>query len=176
MGNIKTIKKNIKKYAKNDFFKARFIFTKYYENSHIHEKEILLQSYDGSSISGNVYYILLELCKNEQYKEFKKYVVANKKNYDKIKEDIESRQLENAEVIVLHSQIYCRKLAEAKYLINNATFPTYFIKKQEQIYLNTWHGTPLKGMGRNIKNAPNELGNTQRNFLMADYLCFSSNS
>lgn len=31
-------------------------------------------------------------------------------------------------------------------------------KKKEQVYINTWHGTPLKAMGFDIEN---QLGNTQ---------------
>ena len=172
MKNIKRIKRTIRRYFKSDFFKARFTYTKYYENKKIQIKndEVLLQSYDGNSISGNVYYILLELCNNEQYRNLKKYVVADKANYEKIQDTTTRKNLSNVSVIKIHSKEYCKKLNEAKYLINNSTFPSYFIKKEKQIYVNTWHGTPLKAMGRNIKNAPNELGNTQRNFLMADYL------
>ena len=42
---------------------------------------------------------------------------------------------------------YYRALATSGYLINNATFPPQFSKRVEQVYLNTWHGTPLKRMG-----------------------------
>lgn len=36
--------------------------------------------------------------------------------------------------------------------------------------MNTWHGTPLKCLGRNIQNDPFECNNAQRNFLLCDYL------
>lgn len=170
MKNIRAIIRNIERFFKSRFFRARFIYTKYYEKLSINENEILLQSYDGSSISGNVYYILLELCKNKKYSNFKIYVVANSLQHKSIEDFLKNNGLKDIEVIEIHSRKYCKKLVQAKYLINNSTFPTYFIKKEGQIYLNTWHGTPLKAMGRKIKNAPNELGNTQRNFLMADYL------
>ncbi len=172
MKNLEKIVTNIKKYFYNQSYKARFIYTKFYEKLKIKDNEILFQSYDGSSISGNVYYILLELCQSEEYQNYKKYIVANKKNYDKIKKYLDKKSLSNIKIIIIHSRKYCRKLAEAKYLINNSTFPTYFIKKERQIYLNTWHGTPLKAMGRNIKHSQNELGNAQRNLLMADYLIY----
>ena len=42
---------------------------------------------------------------------------------------------------------YYRALATSGYLINNATFQGEFSKRAGQIYLNTWHGTPLKKMG-----------------------------
>lgn len=172
MNILRAICKNLKKCKDSKTFRSKFSYTKYFEKLQINENEVLLQSYDGSSISGNVYYILEELCQNKEYKNLKKYVVADENQIENIKKFLLEKEMENVEVVKLHSRKYCRKLAQAKYLINNSTFPTYFIKKEGQIYLNTWHGTPLKAMGRNIKNAPNELGNTQRNFLMADYLLY----
>lgn len=170
---MKKFLKKLKKYLIDSYTRATFYYTKYYENAKIAD-EILIQAYDGTSISGNPYYLLLELCKNNEYANFKKFVVSNKENVKKITETIANEKLSNTEVIILHSRKYCQKLAEAKYLINNSTFPTYFIKRQGQIYLNTWHGTPLKAMGKNIIDSPHELGNTQRNLIMSDYLLFQN--
>ncbi|MEY4742203.1 MAG: hypothetical protein RL672_953, partial [Actinomycetota bacterium] len=43
-------------------------------------------------------------------------------------------------------------LASSKYLINNTNWPWYFRKVTGQVYLQTWHGTPLKRLGREIPN------------------------
>ena len=64
-----------------------------------------------------------------------------------------------------------RLLASAKYLINDATFPNYWIKKKGQVYINTWHGTPLKAMGRKVHNDV-FFGNVQKNLVNADYLLY----
>jgi CDP-glycerol glycerophosphotransferase len=62
-------------------------------------------------------------------------------------------------------------LATAKYLINNTTFPSYFNKRDGQIYINTWHGTPLKHMGKDINDGGfAHYKNILRNFLHCDYL------
>lgn len=42
-------------------------------------------------------------------------------------------------------------LATARYLINNANFPDYFIKRKEAVFVQTKHGTPLKYMGLDIR-------------------------
>lgn len=172
MALIEPIIRNIKKYKTSEFFKAKFYFAEYYDKENINEKNILIQSYDGSSISGNPYYILMELCRNDKYAEYKKIVVANRRNYKNIVYKIEKEKLENVKIVLIHSKQYCKSLAESKYLINNSTFPTYFIKKNTQTYINTWHGTPLKAMGKDIIDSPHELGNCQRNFLMSDYLLY----
>ena len=73
------------------------------------------------------------------------------------------------------SLAYVRALATSQYLINNATFPAEFSKRSGQIYLNTWHGTPLKRMGYDMPNGALDSANTLRNFVAADFL-LSQNS
>ncbi|WP_158865075.1 glycosyltransferase [Leifsonia sp. AG29] len=68
------------------------------------------------------------------------------------------------------SPAYFRALATSQYLVNNATFPIDFAKRPGQIYLNTWHGTPLKRMGYDIADGALATANIIRNFVQADYL------
>lgn len=72
------------------------------------------------------------------------------------------------------SSSYSRYLATSGYLINNATFPPEFAKRPGQIYLNTWHGTPLKKMGYALPDGAAGARNIIRNFIAADYLLSSS--
>ncbi|MET4704119.1 CDP-glycerol glycerophosphotransferase [Frigoribacterium sp. UYMn621] len=69
---------------------------------------------------------------------------------------------------------YFRALATAGFLVNNATFPTEFGKRSGQVYLNTWHGTPLKRMGFDIGDPATRVANVIRNLLSADYLLSAS--
>lgn len=169
---LKTLFKNIRKYRKFQYFRAIFKYTKYYDKLNIKSNVVIIQSYDGKNISGNPYYLLKELYQNKSYCNLKLYVVSDAKNYKKNLRFLKNKGLRKVNLIKINSRKYCRILVQAKYLINNSTFPTYFIKKDNQIYLNTWHGTPLKTMGKDIIDSPNELGNTQRNFLMCDYLLY----
>lgn len=73
------------------------------------------------------------------------------------------------------SAAYYRALATSQYLVNNATFPPDFSKRPGQVYLNTWHGTPLKRMGYDIEDGALGTANIVRNFVQADYL-LSANS
>jgi CDP-glycerol glycerophosphotransferase len=73
------------------------------------------------------------------------------------------------------SMAYFRALTTTEYLINNATFPPEFSKRDAQVYLNTWHGTPLKLMGYDMPNGAADSANTLRNFVSADFL-LSQNS
>ncbi|MCH9801248.1 MAG: CDP-glycerol glycerophosphotransferase family protein [Actinomycetia bacterium] len=71
------------------------------------------------------------------------------------------------------STSYSRYLATAGFLVNNATFPQEFSKRPGQIYINTWHGTPLKKMGYSLPNGAAGARNIVRNFVAADYLLSS---
>lgn len=84
--------------------------------------------------------------------------------------------LENqADVIVVQkgSVQETRLFASAGYIINNSTFPTHPVLRDEQRYMNTWHGTPLKAM---MKDTPETLdyANISRNFLQATTLIYPS--
>ncbi|MFQ6172025.1 CDP-glycerol glycerophosphotransferase family protein [Oryzobacter sp. R7] len=72
------------------------------------------------------------------------------------------------------SLAYARELSTAGFLVNNATFPAYFGKRAGQVYLNTWHGTPLKRMGYDEPGGIAATRNVVRNFLMCDYVVSGS--
>src|SRR5690606_4298870 len=81
--------------------------------------------------------------------------------------------LEHDDVLVVakDSLQYTRLLATAKYLINNSTFPTYFTRRDEQRYLMTWHGTPLKTLAKDMPEPLVHL-NMARNYLQATLAIF----
>jgi len=66
--------------------------------------------------------------------------------------------------------MYLRYLCKAKYLINNSGFPPYFIRKDGQQYLATWHGTPLKTLGKDQKYKFMDYKRTQRDFFQATHI------
>lgn len=68
------------------------------------------------------------------------------------------------------STAYFAALATSEFLVNNATFPWQFVKRSEQTYINTWHGTPLKKMGYDVDGGGPDTRNIVRNFVQADYL------
>ena len=60
---------------------------------------------------------------------------------------------------------YWKILATAKYIFTDTSLPRAYIKKDGQIYTNTWHGTPLKKMGKYNISERHSMGNIQRNLL-----------
>ena len=58
-----------------------------------------------------------------------------------------------AEVKDYFSFSYFYYMSKAKYWIINCKMPDYIAKKEEQVYLQTWHGTPLKRLAHDIEAA-----------------------
>jgi CDP-glycerol glycerophosphotransferase len=60
--------------------------------------------------------------------------------------------------VVAGSRAYYRAIARAKYLVNNATFPSEVVKRPGAVHVQTHHGTPLKTMGLDQPRFPASLG------------------
>lgn len=144
---------------------------KYMENLKIDSNLIFFDSKNGNDIAGNIFYILKELSKSK-YENYKIIISIKKELLDEKRNLLNRYNIKNVKFVEYVSINYYKYLYQAKYLFSDATLPTSFIKKEGQIYINTWHGTPLKNLGRTNLNRAYGLGNVQRNFIMADYLIY----
>lgn len=161
----------IRKKSKDPYWVAKNKYITYYDRLPIDEKVILLESQSATKISGNLFYILKYLLTDEKYAGYTVYLSSWGRYVNSITAILEHYGIENVNIVVYASDDYMRLLASAKYLINDATFPNYWIKKEGQVYINTWHGTPLKAMGRKVHNDV-FFGNVQKNLVNADYLLY----
>lgn len=148
-------------------------YTGMYEKLPVAEKNILLESKHGEDIAGNIFALLMELTK-ENYWSYRVLLAMEKSRIRGYRTLLENYHINNVKIIELRSRAYLKALASAKYLVTDTSFPPYFIKKKNQVYLNTWHGTPLKAMGRIVPQREYAIGNIQRNFLIADYLLYQN--
>ncbi|MCH5272753.1 MAG: CDP-glycerol glycerophosphotransferase family protein [Lachnospiraceae bacterium] len=144
----------------------------YLERFPVERGKVLLESQHGRSLDGNVYAVLAELCREEAYRGLTLYVSAEPKNRKRFEALLKENGLERARVLCRGSYAYFKVLATAEYLVNDNTFLYCFIKRKEQIYLNTWHGTPLKTLGKRSKSEYFSIGNAQKTFLDADYVLY----
>lgn len=158
-------------YKKDRKLKKQFWYAGYLKKMRVQEKTVLYQAYRNNIMGGNPYGIFCELIKNPKYKEYKHIWVY--KNEENLNDDTFQKYSSYPNVIYVKNgtKQYYKYLASCKYLISNAAFPLYWIKKEEQIYINTWHGTPLKTLGRQAKDRNLfSISNAQRNFFCCDYL------
>jgi len=61
------------------------------------------------------------------------------------------RTPDGATVVLTGTQEYYEALARSRYLITNDDMPAHYRKRDGQVYLQTWHGTPLKRIGFDIE-------------------------
>ncbi len=148
-------------------------YTKYYETLAVNDKVILFESKHGDDLAGNIFNMIYETGR-DKYKDFRILLVLKKELYETYHTLLKNYNINHITFVELHSDEYLRALAAAKYLVTDTSLPPYYIKKPEQVYLNTWHGTPLKAMGRVVPDREYALGNVQRNFNIADYLLYQN--
>lgn len=163
------IKKKINK------LKSRLWFSIYYgryQKSKINNKMVFLESRNGSDMAGNILYIAKELSENPDYKHLKLCFTAKPFMEEKVKLLLQQYNIRKYKFLREESLRYYKYLSKSKYLVNDTSFPRRFIKKEGQIILNTWHGTPLKNMGRDVVNEVYNMGNVMRNLVFSDYLVF----
>lgn len=144
----------------------------YYEKEPVNPSLVLLESQHGRTLDGNVYAVLAELCRDEAYRGFTLYVSAEAGKVRQFQKLLRKNNLTRAQVVKRGTNRYFKLLATAGYLVNDNTFIYCFIKRKEQVYLNTWHGTPLKTLGRSSKSEYWSIGNAQKTFLDADYVLY----
>lgn len=153
-------------FSKSAYFYQKCIYTEFYESEKVIDTFILYQSHTARNMSCNPYAIFKYLL---QHSDFKNYIHIWAVN------DIESvpkkyKKLKNVVLVKPGSVLYLKYLACAKYLINSGSFFRFFIRKKEQKYLATWHGTPLKFLGKDIKRGFLDYEVTQKDFLQSTHI------
>lgn len=85
----------------------------------------------------------------------------------------------DTKVIKRLSPEYYYYLAKAKYWVNNQNFPSYIKKQKNQVYIQTWHGTPLKKMQNDVEHFEGKdsgyLSRVNASVKQWDYLISPSN-
>lgn len=163
------IMKPIKSYYGMNNISLIMDYAKYYEKLEVKDNRILYQSRDGKSMSDSPYAIFKYLISNPKYENFT-HVWACESNEVRKYYKKKYKHLKQVQFVVIHGKEYLQELAQCKYLFNNSSFSVYFTAKPNQIYVNTWHGTPLKHLGLDLDNSLLAIQNLTRNFLNTKYM------
>lgn len=134
------------------------------------EKAFLLEGGQGKNINGNAFAMLKCIRSQERFDDWKVFFVVMPDLQQAAENRVRSYGFRDVTVLINGSTEYKEALARTRYLITDNSFSIYFIKRQDQVYLNTWHGTPLKALGRTDLRNSMSIGNVQSNMLKADFL------
>lgn len=103
------------------------------------DKMILYLSFDGRSYSDNPKAIFETMLTDARFDKYH-LVWAMKQPV----------LISGSKVIKKNSIAYFYYLSKAKYWVFNNKMPDYYVKRTEQIYLQTWNGTPLKRLAHDM--------------------------
>lgn len=136
----------------------------------VDEKAFLLEAGQGKNVNGNVFALLRYIRGSRDYDDCRVMLSLLPEKRSEAEAKLAKYGIQNVDLIDFGGHEYRRALGTSKYLITDNSFPAYFYKRPEQVYLNTWHGTPLKALGRtDIENAVS-IANVQANMAKADWL------
>jgi CDP-glycerol glycerophosphotransferase (TagB/SpsB family) len=129
--------------------KGKSIFNETAEQEQLNDRMIFFESFLGKNYSGNPKYIYEEMLRNESFKDFT-FVWSYSGS--------ETSHIPGNPIIVnRESGDYYKYMALSKYWVSNIIFPVHR-KRNDNIYIQTWHGTPLKRLGFDIEiNGPEVL-------------------
>lgn len=160
---LKRLKKFRSKWNECSLNSAYFI---HYQRRKLRANVALIESRSGEDLASNMFYMAREMEKRGM----KVYVPYKEAAKAKIQQIVKMGGFSRVHMVPMYSRKYYKLLAVAKYLFNDVCFDWKYIKRQGQVYVNTWHGTPLKTIGFDVPKEKFVMGNIQRNLMMADYL------
>ena len=165
----KIFKNTKKKIVRRQKSILRTAISKYIQTP-VLENYILFDSFSGLGVLDSPRAIFKNLISREEFKDYKFVWAINDAKIAKRNLN-EFAKLPNVIFIKRHSKKYAKYLSCAKYIVSNSSVPMYFGKRPEQVYINTWHGVPLKVMGyERIGQRVNSTENIARNFLNATHV------
>ncbi len=170
MVEIKKTTKQLKNKIINQKYLQRKAYVCYLRRLPVKKDAVLFESQHGTALDGNIFSLLKCISENPCFAGFSVYLACESKFKKTAKEILKNGGVFGVTLVKYKSFKYFRILATAGYLVNDNTFLGNFVKRPEQIYLNTWHGTPLKTLGKAMKKDYGSIGNAERNMLMSDYL------
>ena len=141
-------KKNIffRKIVRNlVYFKRCLYYSKFYLFNKVDEKTILFEVFGGRNYSCSPKYIYEKMITMPEFKDYK-FVWSFK--------DIDAHEIKKTDnlILVKHaSKEYYKYCASSKYWIVNSIMGEHIKKKKNQIYVQCWHGTPLKRLRNDIE-------------------------
>lgn len=130
---------------------------------------ILLEAGQGRWFGDSMKVLAKTLRMMPEFEAYQIYVVCTPETLSARKDLFCWLGIPEIQTVLYATEEYNRLLATAGVLINENSFQNHFIKREEQIYLRVWNGTPLQKKGRYSDNEYATLGNLQRNLWCADY-------
>lgn len=160
----------MKKYLTSAKERRNTRYARYYKHKNVKKKVILYESFYGRGMLCGPFALFQELIRHPRYGKYRHVWVLDDLAEHQERIQKYKQMYSNVSFVQFGSKKYLKYLASAGYLINNVSFYSFFVKKPGQVYINTWHGIPLKHLGYDEPTGALTASNMARNFLHVDYL------
>lgn len=161
------LKKSISEYSKSHpnfrkvwrktlYSKRRISFWLRNHNVKPDEKTVFFQSFNGKTYGCSPKAVYEYMIRQKEFSDWK-FIWA-------FADDEQHKDLEknpNTTVIKQQKMEYEHAMASAKYWITNYRIPDYIWPKENQVYVQCWHGTPLKRLGYDLQTSENAIDSIQ---------------
>lgn len=163
---MEEIKKHIRNFLKKHHKLRIFVrrhYGNYKENKYVRrtkgakldDKLVLFETFMGRQYGCNPRAIYERMIRSPEFDDYR--LVWAFIDTDKASE---FEALGRAEVVKMKSKEYFDICARAKYIVTNSNLDNRIAKREGQIFLQTWHGTPLKRLRCDIKAEEGNANNT----------------
>lgn len=138
-----------------------FIKKKHYRRIKKHmpteEKTVVFESFLGRQYGCSPKALFLEMARNPAYKEYEKiWMFCSPEKYKSLE------KYPRTKVVKYGSKEFYEGYARAKYWVTNYHLPKGIEKQKDQVYVQTWHGTPLKKIGCDVPKTELLTGDRKR--------------
>ena len=115
------------------------------------EKTVVFEAFQGRSVACSPKAIYLEMLNNPKYMDYNLIWSLRDTNRDELAKN------KHTHLVKFESFAYYRALARAKYWIFNSNLRPFLKPRRQQVFVQTWHGTPLKKIGCDVERKGNAL-------------------
>ncbi len=120
------------------------------------EKVVVFQAFKGQKYACSPKAIYEEMLEDERFSEYTfVWLFKNPDEFRFLKENPRTK-------VMRYGSKNCEKLlSKAKYWIFNFRAPEWWLPKKDQVYVQCWHGTPLKRLGFDLETSDNAMNSTK---------------
>lgn len=120
------------------------------------EKTVLFSTFDGRNYSDSPKAIYLRMLSDPKYKDYKLVWV-----FREPERHIEMLENPNTYIVKANTTGFEEMCAAAKYWMFNHRISDHIYPKDDQVYVELWHGTPLKRLGYDIEVSDNAMNSKE---------------
>ncbi len=145
------------------FIYGRLQYLIFYFSQKTDERAVIFDAYMGRQFACSPKAIYLYMLSDERFKDFKFiWAFKNPEDFSYLKEN------KNTVTVKYGSSEYFKYCARCKFWVTNSRLNEAIKKKPSQIYIQCWHGTPLKKLGYDIEvkggNAMNSVADIRHKY------------